>query len=66
MVELKINKRILDKLNELDESEDFKQILKDSLIFEKDQAFLGDTEYTKKYAGFVARISTDDSISSDV
>jgi hypothetical protein len=55
----KINSRILDKIDNLDESEEFKTILKDSLFFEKDSFSLGETEYTKKYDGFVARMKGD-------
>jgi hypothetical protein len=55
----KINTRILEKIDDLDESEEFKTILKDSLFFEKDSFNLGETEYTKKYDGFVARMKGD-------
>ena len=55
----KINTRILEKIDDLDESEEFKTILKDSLFFEKDSFNLGETEYTKKYDEFVARMKGD-------
>ena len=57
--ETHINKRILEKIANLDESEEFKTILKDSLFFEKDSFTLGESEYTKKYDGFVTKLKED-------
>ena len=54
-----INSIILEKIDKLNESEEFKTMLKDSLFFEKDSFNLGETEYTKKYDGFVARMKGD-------
>ncbi len=54
MSDIHINKRILEKINALDKEDEFKKMLKESLIFEKDQFNLGENEYTKKYDGLVA------------
>jgi hypothetical protein len=57
--EVHINKRILDKISKIDESEKFKELLVESLIFEKDQMNLGESEYTKKYDGLTTRFKDD-------
>ena len=49
MVELSINPLIISKIKELDESEEFKDLLLNLLEFEKLRNNLGDKEYTKEY-----------------
>lgn len=49
MVELTINPLIISKIKELDESEEFKELLLNLLDFEKLRNSLGDKEYTKEY-----------------
>ena len=49
MVELSINPLIISKIKELDESEEFKELLLNLLDFEKLRNNLGDKEYTKEY-----------------
>lgn len=49
MVELSINPLIISKIKELDESDEFKELLLNLLDFEKLRNNLGDKEYTKEY-----------------
>jgi len=49
MVDYTINPLIIKKINELDESKDFKQLILNLLDFEKLQSSLGEKEYTKEY-----------------
>lgn len=49
MVELSINPLIISKIKELDESEEFTNLLLNLLDFEKLRNNLGDKEYTKEY-----------------
>lgn len=51
MSDTHINKIILEKIKNLDESEKFKKLLIELLEFEKIQFNLGEKEYTKKYDG---------------
>ena len=49
MIELSINPLIISKIKELDESDEFKELLLNLLDFEKLRNNLGDKEYTKEY-----------------
>lgn len=59
MYETHINKRILEKIKHIDDSDKFKKLLVDLLEFEKIQIHLGDKEYSKKYDGAVTRFMDD-------
>lgn len=49
MVELSINPLIISKIKELDESEEFKDLLLNLLDYEKLKNNLGEKEYTSEY-----------------
>ena len=49
VVELSINPLIISKIKELDESDEFKDLLLNLLDFEKLRNNLGEKEYTKEY-----------------
>lgn len=49
MVELSINPLIISKIKELDESDEFKDLLLNLLDFEKLKNNLGEKEYTSEY-----------------
>ena len=49
MVELSINPLIISKIKELDEPDEFKELLLNLLDFEKLRNSLGEKEYTKEY-----------------
>jgi len=49
MVELSINPLIISKIKELDESDEFKELLLNLLDFEKLRNNLGEKEYTQEY-----------------
>jgi hypothetical protein len=59
--DVRINRRIISKIKELDEPNDFKKLLLDLLEFEKIQIHLGDKEYTMKYDGMIGRYLEDKS-----
>jgi len=49
MVELSINPLIISKIKELDESDEFKELLLNLLDYEKLKNNLGEKEYTSEY-----------------
>lgn len=55
MYDTHINKRILEKIKNLEEPEKFKKLLIELLEFEKIQFNLGEKEYTKRYDGAITR-----------
>jgi hypothetical protein len=54
MVELSINPLIISKIQNLDETDEFKELLLNLLDFEKVRNNLGETEYTKEYDGRIS------------
>lgn len=55
MPDYSINPLIIKKINELDESKEFKQLLLNLLDFEKLQSSLGEKEYSKEYDRRIAK-----------
>jgi len=43
------NEKILEKIDDLDESDEYKEFLKNILDFEKLQSKLGDKDFTREY-----------------
>jgi len=54
----KLNKRIIEKLENKDLDEDIRKFLKEMLIFELEQFDVSKSHYTKHYQKIISRYST--------